>query len=129
LTKLIFGADGKLRCGPPPPPSTLGLAPSLGLGPNPGPGPATLTPTLNLAPTPTPTPTPTLPTLALTRWDYLEALVENAAASSEYNILGATEGLASFLLSPAGSPLQEALADALVAEFDSLGAEALTLLI
>jgi hypothetical protein len=92
------------------------------------PAPA-LTPTLNLAPTPTPTPTPTLPTLALTRWDYLEALVENAAASSEYNILGATEGLASFLLSPAGSPLQEALADALVAEFDSLGAEALTLLI
>ena len=78
---------------------------------------------------PAPALTPTLPTLALTRWDYLEALVENAAASSEYNILGATEGLASFLLSPAGSPLQEALADALVAEFDSLGAEALTLLI
>jgi len=55
--------------------------------------------------------------------------VENAADSSEYNILGATEGLASFLLSPAGSPLQEALADALVMEFDSLGAEASALLI
>ena len=53
------------------------------------------------------------------RWEYLEELLENAADSSDYDMLRTAESFASFLLSKGGESLQEALADALLNELEA----------
>ena len=57
------------------------------------------------------------------RWQYLEALLDNAADTSEYDIVASIERLADYLLSPAGAPVLVTLTDQLVEELDELGAE------
>ena len=69
-----------------------------------------------------PPPTPSAG-LGRLRWDYLEALLTQAAETAEYDALETLSQLADYLASDEGAPLQAALAEQLVDEIDALGAE------
>jgi hypothetical protein len=57
------------------------------------------------------------------RWSRLESLLENAAATDDYDVSLAVEQLISFLLSPKGKVIRYTLADDLTNELDLLGAD------
>ena len=57
------------------------------------------------------------------RTDYLMGLLENAAGSSEYDLVGSAEALADFVLLPESAALLDSLTDQLVDEIDEVGAE------
>ena len=57
------------------------------------------------------------------RWESLEALLESAVGSTDYDAIAAAEQLAEYLLSPSGQPLQQVLVEQLVEWLDELGAE------
>mmetsp|Transcript_54864 Transcript_54864/g.90965 ORF Transcript_54864/g.90965 Transcript_54864/m.90965 type:complete len:754 (+) Transcript_54864:39-2300(+) len=57
------------------------------------------------------------------RWDYFEALIENAAETNDYDALAAVEQLADYVLSPTANELLEQLVEQVIEALDQLGAD------